>query len=175
MPGPYRLIRVQRRPGCPTRGLLIAGGRTFPCALGRGGVSAAKREGDGASPRAVMRPVRAFYRQDAGPRPVTPLRLDRIRADMGWVEDPGERRYNRLVRLPYPAAHETMRRDDRLYDLVVELDWNHRPAVRGRGSAIFMHIARPGFTPTQGCIAVTPAVLRRLLPRLTTATRIIVR
>jgi L,D-peptidoglycan transpeptidase YkuD (ErfK/YbiS/YcfS/YnhG family) len=175
MPAPLRFIRVLRRPGNPSKGLLIAGNQAYPCALGRGGVSAAKREGDGASPRAVLRPVRVFYRDDAGRRPVCRLPLDRIRADMGWVEDPRDRRYNRLVNLPYPAAHETMRREDNLYDIVVELDWNRRPAIRGRGSAIFMHLARPGFTPTQGCIGLRGDVLRRLLPRLTRDTAIIIR
>jgi L,D-peptidoglycan transpeptidase YkuD (ErfK/YbiS/YcfS/YnhG family) len=174
MSAPFRTLRVLRRPGCPTRGLIVAGPESWPCALGRSGVVARKREGDGASPRATLRPVRAFYRDDTGPRPPCRLRLDRIRPDMGWVEDPRDPRYNRLVRLPYRSAHETMKRDDNLYDIVVELDWNHRPAIRGLGSAIFMHIARPGFTPTQGCIAVAPKVLRALLPRLRRDTRIII-
>lgn len=169
---PFRHIRVIRRPGCPRRGVLIAGGWTVPCALGRGGVSAAKREGDGASPRATLRPLQAFYRADHGQRPRSGLPLRPIRNQDGWCDSPQDRNYNRPVGLPYAASCEAMRRPDALYDIVVDLDWNRRPAVRGRGSAIFMHVARPGFLPTEGCIAVSAAVLRRLLPRMSRQTRI---
>lgn len=168
----FRHIRVIRRPGCPRRGVLIAGGLTLPCALGRGGVSSKKREGDGATPRATLLPLQAFYRADHGQRPRSALPLKPIRAGDGWCDGPGDRNYNRAVRLPYRASCETMMRSDALYDIVVDLDWNRRPAVAGRGSAIFMHAARPGFLPTEGCIALPIAALRRLLPRLGPHTRI---
>nr|WP_245422304.1 L,D-transpeptidase family protein [Alsobacter soli] len=171
---PFRQIRVIRRPGDPRRGLLLAGGYAFPCALGRGGVSADKREGDGASPRATLRPLRAFYRADAGLRPRSGLRLDPIRQGDGWCDAPGDRNYNRPVRLPYPASCESMTRPDGLYDIVVDLDWNRRPAIGGRGSAIFMHVARPGFAPTEGCVALRRADLLRILPRLSAETRIVI-
>ena len=88
---------------------------------------------------------------------------------------PDDRNYNRPVTIPYAASHETMRRQDRLYDFCIVLDWNIRPRRRGRGSAIFFHLARPGFTPTQGCVAVTLATMRRLLPHLSTDTVLHVR
>lgn len=142
-------------------------GTVFACALGRGGISAGKREGDGATPLAAMRILSGYFRADqfrGGRR--TALAMTSIAADLGWCEVPDDRNYNRPVRMPYAAAHETMRRADRLYDACLVLDWNIRPRRRGRGSAIFFHLARPGFTPTQGCVAVTAAVMARLLPHL---------
>jgi L,D-peptidoglycan transpeptidase YkuD (ErfK/YbiS/YcfS/YnhG family) len=89
-----------------------------------------------------------------------------IGADLGWCEVPDDRNYNRPVRIPYGASHERMKRDDRLYDACVVLDWNISTRRRGRGSAIFFHLAREGFTPTQGCVAVTARTMARLLPHL---------
>jgi L,D-peptidoglycan transpeptidase YkuD (ErfK/YbiS/YcfS/YnhG family) len=164
---PCKIITVRRKPGNPSQGLIAAGGAIFPCALGRGGISARKREGDGATPLADMRPERLYYRPErtmlrAARLPATP-----IRADSGWCDAPADRNYNRFVRLPYGSSHETMKRGDALYDCCVVLDWNRRPRKRGAGSAIFLHMARPGFAPTEGCIAVTKPVMRRLLHWLT--------
>ncbi len=156
------------------RGRIVFGSLVAPCALGRGGVVVAKREGDGATPRAALRPLAAWWRPDHALRPPTALPLRPIRADDGWCDDPRHRRYNRAVRLPFMASHERMRRDDRLYDVVVELDWNTRPAIRGRGSAIFLHVARPGYAPTEGCIAVSPRTMQLILPHLRRTTRIVV-
>jgi L,D-peptidoglycan transpeptidase YkuD (ErfK/YbiS/YcfS/YnhG family) len=110
--------------------------------------------------------MRGFYRPDRLRRPVSALPFSRLRPTDGWCDDPRHHRYNRLVRLPFGAGHERMWRDDHLYDVVLELDWNIRPAVRGRGSAIFLHLARPGFAPTEGCVAVAPHAMRHLLRRL---------
>jgi L,D-peptidoglycan transpeptidase YkuD (ErfK/YbiS/YcfS/YnhG family) len=146
--------------------LLKAGSLVFACALGRGGISSNKREGDGATPLGRMRLLSGYFRGDhvAGRR--TRLVMTPISADLGWCEVPRDRNYNRPVRIPYGASHETMRRDDRLYDYCLVLDWNISPRKRGRGSAIFFHLARAGFTPTQGCVAVTAKVMARLLPFL---------
>jgi L,D-peptidoglycan transpeptidase YkuD (ErfK/YbiS/YcfS/YnhG family) len=173
--GRLREIVVRARPGVPTQGVMRVGPMVFPCALGRGGISSDKREGDGATPLGRMRLLGGYYRSDQVFPGATPLRLARIRANLGWCEVPDDRNYNRPVTIPYAASHETMRRQDRLYDFCIVLDWNIRPRRRGRGSAIFFHLARPGFTPTQGCVAVTLATMRRLLPHLSTDTVLHVR
>jgi L,D-peptidoglycan transpeptidase YkuD (ErfK/YbiS/YcfS/YnhG family) len=157
------------------RGRIVFASLIAPCALGRSGVRVRKREGDGATPVATMRPVAVYWRDDRVRRPPTILPVRPIRADDGWCDDGAHRRYNRRVRLPFPAGHETMRRADALYDIVVELDWNRAPAVRGRGSAIFLHLAKPGFPATQGCIAVSLKTMRLILPHLRPTTRIVVR
>jgi L,D-peptidoglycan transpeptidase YkuD (ErfK/YbiS/YcfS/YnhG family) len=164
------LIRVRRRPGEASQGRLSVMGLVMPCALGKGGVSAFKREGDGATPRGRSRLRRVWLR--SGPGRSLPVRLP-VRlttpAD-GWCDDIRSARYNRPVRMPFPLSHETMWRHDHLYDIVIEIGWNDQPAIRGRGSAIFMHLARPGYTPTEGCVALSRRDMMRLLPYLTPRT-----
>lgn len=164
------MLAVRPRPGVATQGLMnIGDGVVLGCALGRGGISALKREGDGATPLAAMRLLSGYIRgRSFGRR--SRLRLDRIRADLGWCEVPEDRNYNRPIRMPYAAAHEAMLREDGLYDACIVLDWNMRPRRRGCGSAIFFHLARPGFQPTAGCVAVSRAVMARLLPLLSRRT-----
>ena len=158
-------VRV-RSPHC-THGRLVGGGFDLAATIGRSGLSALKREGDGASPRGRFRIVGGFYRPDRfGSRPRAGIPLVPLRPDDGWCDDPAHPLYNRPARLPLRASAETMRREDGLYDVVIVTDHNQRPRVRGRGSAIFFHIAREGFSPTQGCVAIAPAAMRRLLPRL---------
>jgi L,D-peptidoglycan transpeptidase YkuD (ErfK/YbiS/YcfS/YnhG family) len=137
-----------------------------PCALGRGGIVRVKREGDGATPAGRLPLRRIWYRADRVARPVTGLPTRAIRPDDGWCDAPGDRNYNRPVVIPYGASHERMWRDDGLYDIVIELGWNDRPRIRGRGSAIFLHIARPDYAPTEGCVALAREHMMRLLPSL---------
>ena len=170
--GTLATLRVRTRPGDRTKGWLIAGPLALPVAVGRAGIRADKREGDGATPRGVFRPVRLWFRADRGPRPLTRLPVRRIRGDDAWCEDPGDRRYNRPFRLAMGQAGDRLRRDDHLYDLIIEIDHNMRPRIAGRGSAVFIHVARPGLAPTQGCVALRADSLRRLLARVGSRTRI---
>jgi L,D-peptidoglycan transpeptidase YkuD (ErfK/YbiS/YcfS/YnhG family) len=150
------------------------GGLTFACALGRGGRSARKREGDGATPIGRWRLLCVLYRPDRVRRPVTALPVRRLSPADGWCDAPADRNYNRPVRHPYPASAERLWREDGLYDLIVVLSHNTRPRVRGAGSAVFMHVARPGYPPTEGCIALRRDHLQRLLRRLRPGSRICV-
>jgi len=162
-------------PGNRSRGWVSHGPLRFPCALGKGGVTRFKREGDGATPVGSLPIRRVWWRAEHGPRPRTLLPMRRSRPEDGWCDAPADRNYNRPVHLPYAASHETMQRADALYDLVVELGWNDTPVRKGRGSAIFMHVARPGFRPTEGCVALRPRDLRVLLGRISPRTRIVVK
>jgi L,D-peptidoglycan transpeptidase YkuD (ErfK/YbiS/YcfS/YnhG family) len=167
-----KAIRVAAGVGARTRGWLTAGLLRVPVALGRSGIRVDKREGDGATPRGRFRPLRVWWRADRGLRPRTFLPVRRIGPMDAWCEDPTDRRYNRPIRLAHGRAGDSLWRADRLYDLVVELDHNARPRVAGRGSAIFVHVARPGLRPTAGCVALPAAPLRRLLSRIGPKTRI---
>jgi L,D-peptidoglycan transpeptidase YkuD (ErfK/YbiS/YcfS/YnhG family) len=149
-----------------TRGVLRLGVMNFACALGRTGRRARKREGDGATPVGSWQMLKVLYRADRVRRPQTGLPVRPVRPDDGWCDEPADRNYNRLVRHPYPASAERLWRDDRLYDIVVVLDHNRVPRVRGAGSAIFMHVAGPGFAPTAGCIALRHGDLMRVLKRM---------
>jgi len=138
-----------------------AGRRT--CALGKGGVRPDKREGDGATPTGRFPLRRALYRPDRGPAPATALPCAAIAPGDGWCDDPADPAYNRPVRLPHPARHERMWRDDALYDLVIVIGHNDDPPVAGLGSAVFVHLARPDWGPTEGCVALARADLLELL------------
>lgn len=148
----------------PTRGILSMGEVRMPCALGRSGVSVDKREGDGATPVGVFPLRRVLYRPDRESAPVTdglpvfPL----VPAD-GWCDDPTQSHYNRPVQLPVTFSHEKLWRIDSLYDLLVILGHNDDPVVPGAGSAIFLHVARPDWAPTEGCVALAVDDLRHLL------------
>ncbi|MDQ0392430.1 L,D-transpeptidase family protein [Labrys monachus] len=146
---------------------MSAGSVSFACVLGRGGILAAKREGDGGTPRGRL-PLRCLLqRTDRGRRIPSLLPFRAIRPEDAWCDDVADRRYNRLIRrAPGEPAEERLMRADRLYDIVVPLGWNDGPIVRGRGSAIFWHVARGNGAPTAGCVAVAPEVFRKVLPRL---------
>jgi L,D-peptidoglycan transpeptidase YkuD (ErfK/YbiS/YcfS/YnhG family) len=166
-------LYLRRRPGSRARGWLVAGPLCIPVALGRSGIRANKREGDGGTPRGCFRLLRLWWRADRLPRPRTRLPVRRIGPEDGWCENPADRRYNRPVSLQGRAG-DRLWREDRLYDLIIELDHNTRPRVAGRGSAVFIHVARPGFAPTAGCVALESNRLRRLLERIGPRTRIAV-
>jgi L,D-peptidoglycan transpeptidase YkuD (ErfK/YbiS/YcfS/YnhG family) len=161
--GEIRAIFLSR---AAQRGVLSLNGAIFACAFGRAGIAVRKREGDGATPLGRFRLGCVFFRRDRGPRPQTALATRPLTPDLGWCEDPSSANYNRLVRLPAAAAHERMWRDDRLYDICVEIHYNDDPVIKGRGSAIFLHLARPGHAPTAGCIAVSERDMRRILSQL---------
>ncbi len=153
-------------------GVLERGGMRFRCALGRTGSKVAKREGDGASPIGTWQLREAFYRADRLTRPRTGLDLRAISRPDGWCDASQDRNYNRRIVHPYPASAEHLWREDGVYDIVVVLGYNDAPAIKGCGSAIFLHCARDGYPPTQGCIAIARRDLVRLMPFLGPNTRL---
>ncbi len=158
-----RVITVISSPREPHKGLLRCGRLLLRCALGRSGITHLKREGDGATPAARLRLLSLILRPDRGPPPRTAIPRRIMRKNDGWCEDARSGRYNCPIRLPATAGHETMWRADHLYDVVGVFDWNMSPRIRGRGSAIFLHLARPGYPPTAGCIALSQRDIRLLL------------
>lgn len=148
---PDRLLRFQ--------------GQIFRCALGWGGIrpAAEKREGDGGTPAALMPLRRLLYRADRLAAPACALPREPLGPDDGWCEDPASADYNRFITLPHPAGHERLWREDALYDIIGVLGWNDAPVQRGRGSAIFLHLARADYEPTDGCVALALPDLLALL------------
>jgi L,D-peptidoglycan transpeptidase YkuD (ErfK/YbiS/YcfS/YnhG family) len=153
-------------------GTLSIGALQVPCALGRSGKVFRKKEGDGATPIGLF-PLRfAFYRQDRIVRPATGLPLRRLAPHDGWCDAPGDLCYNRFVRHPFRASAEQLWRADHLYDVIVVIGHNDQPRRRAAGSAIFLHMARDGLKPTEGCIAVRAPDMRKVLLRIQPSTRI---
>ncbi|MCH9765828.1 MAG: L,D-transpeptidase family protein [Alphaproteobacteria bacterium] len=155
-----------------TRGWLDLGYARLPCALGRSGRRALKREGDGASPLGCFSILAVYYRADRDRRPKTALPVSALSLDDGWCDAPQDRNYNRPVHHPYCQRAERMWRDDGLYDFVAVLDYNIAPRRRNLGSAIFLHVAHPNLSPTEGCIALRKADVKRLLAAIRPGTKI---
>ena len=171
---PLCAIRVRAAAGDPRRGWLTAGGLTVPVALGRGGIKANKREGDGGTPKGTFRPRQLWWRADRHVRPRTLLPVRAIGPEDAWCEDPDSRHYNQPIRLDRSSGGDRLRRDDHLYDFIIEIDHNSAPRIKGRGSAVFLHLARPDFSPTAGCVSMTQSAMLRLLERFGPQTKIVI-
>ena len=171
---PLSAVRIRAAAGDPRRGWLTADGQVIPVALGRGGIRANKREGDGGTPKGTFRPRQLWWRADRHRRPATFLPVRAIGPEDAWCEDPASRHYNQPVRLNRAHSGDRLRRDDHLYDFIVEIDHNSTPRIKGRGSAVFLHLARANFGPTAGCVAMTKSAMLRLLRRLGPQTRIVI-
>lgn len=144
-------------------GALRLGGAVYRAALGRGGRSSHKQEGDGATPLGVLPLRRVLYRADRIRRPQCRLPMMPLAPHDGWCDDPADADYNRMIRVPHPGRHEALWRADAVYDVIGVLGWNDDPVVRDRGSAIFLHVARPDYAPTEGCVALAlPDLLEAL-------------
>lgn len=149
-----------------SQGKLCLGNLTLRCAVGSGGRRPKRREGDGVTPIGRFAIRQVLYRPDRIGRPRTALPVTALSRGDGWCDEPADRNYNRPVGLPYPASHECLWREDGLYDIVVVLGYNDMPRSRGRGSAIFLHLAQADYAPTAGCIALSRADMLRLLAHL---------
>ena len=171
---PLAAIAIHAAAGRPTQGWLVAGAHILPVALGRGGIKANKYEGDGGTPRGIFRPVRLWWRADRHPRPRTHLPIRAIRPTDAWSEDPADRHYNQAVTRAPGDNGDRLTRDDHLYDFIVEIDHNTRPRIAGRGSAVFLHLAREKFSPTAGCVGLTRGAMLWLLARIGPKTKIVI-
>ena len=145
------------------------------CAIGPAGIAAKSAEGDGVTPRGVFPLRQIFYRADRIAKPDSFLPVRAMEPDDGWCDAPADANYNRLVKLLYPASAENMWRDDHLYDLVAVVGFNDDPVVAGKGSAIFLHLAKPDYLPTAGCVALSEADLRAALAQLRPGDKIRIR
>ena len=154
------------------KGILSFLGKEYLCALGRGGMNVKESEGDGITPLGTWPIRRGFYREDRIEKPKSCISFTPITQNMGWCDAPQDLLYNQLVELPFKSSHETLWRDDPLYDLILVLGYNDDPVISGKGSAIFMHIARQNYTPTAGCIALNQSDLLEIIINLTPTTSV---
>jgi L,D-peptidoglycan transpeptidase YkuD (ErfK/YbiS/YcfS/YnhG family) len=168
------MVRKRFAPGEAHLARVHLGQTTVAAAIGRTGISHRKREGDGASPAGVFRLQDLYFRADRFHRPSGPGAARPIKARMGWCDDVTSSLYNRPIASGSRDRHERLWREDEVYDVLLTTSHNQRPRIRGAGSAIFLHLARPGFEPTQGCVAISRADARRLLPRLSRAAKLII-
>ena len=154
-------------------GLLIWRGQPLRAALGKAGVNPHKEEGDSATPSGSLALRRVLYRADRVPPPKCAVMVEPLAATDGWCDDPDHRDYNRQVRLPHDGRHEELWRRDDVYDVIGVLGWNDSPVAKGRGSAIFLHVARRNYEPTEGCVALALPDLTRILAEGLTSLRVL--
>lgn len=145
-------------------------GKSYRCAIGKSGFSNNKKEGDGKTPLGIFPLRECWYRADRLSAPKTSLPVKIIRENDGWCDDPKSPDYNRHVALPSVFSHERLWRDDHAYDVIVPLGYNDNPVAAGKGSAIFLHMARDNYKPTEGCVALAKDDLLALLPHLSPKT-----
>jgi L,D-peptidoglycan transpeptidase YkuD (ErfK/YbiS/YcfS/YnhG family) len=174
MQKPLKSIHFRALNASATRGILVAGHMTFTACCGRSGRGVLKREGDGLSPVGSFCLDALLYRADRMLRPRTGLPAQALSDGWAWCETVGDRNYNRLVRIAPETGHDVLKRADHLYDMIVITSHNRRPRAQNLGSAIFFHLARDGFHPTAGCIAVSRNAMRLILARCMTNTRLII-
>ncbi|MDR3423986.1 MAG: L,D-transpeptidase family protein [Alphaproteobacteria bacterium] len=147
-------------------GYLKAGDKIYRAVYGKNGIGLKIREGDGISPEGTWPLRRAFYRPDRLQKPATSLPIEAMTPNYAWCDVQGDPKYNQFVMLPYPVIDEKLWREDNLYDLVVVIGYNDDPVVDGKGSAIFLHVARPAYSPSAGCAAVSLPDLLEIMPLL---------
>ena len=149
-------------------------GETFHCALGRGGVVPDKSEGDGGTPTGSFPLRQVFFRADRLSPPETSLPIKTLNQHDGWCDDSEADEYNTLIQKPFSNRHEYLWRDDSVYDVIVVLGYNDAPVIKGKGSAIFLHVATPDYGPTEGCVALSLKNLLHVLNTITPETRLVV-
>jgi L,D-peptidoglycan transpeptidase YkuD (ErfK/YbiS/YcfS/YnhG family) len=157
-----------------TQGTARLGALSVRCALGRGGISADKNEGDGSTPAGRFPVRRLLYRPDRVRDLACRISLLPMSPADGWCDDPADSAYNRLITRPYPGRHEALWREDAIYDLVLVIGHNDDPVLPGKGSAVFLHLAQPDCTPTDGCIAFARADFVALLEIMEPTTNIVI-
>lgn len=171
---PLKTLHVRPRPGHRCQGQLLAAGRIIRCALGRSGIGINKREGDGKTPVGRFALLALHLRPNTFCQSHHAFAVNLITPNQGWCDAVEDRNYNRLVSLPYPASHEKLTRDDHLYDVFLEMDYNSSRRLGRGGSAIFFHLAHDDYRPTEGCVTISRADMAWLLPRIGPHTQIVI-
>jgi L,D-peptidoglycan transpeptidase YkuD (ErfK/YbiS/YcfS/YnhG family) len=135
----------------------------FKCALGKAGIGNKKIEGDNITPKGTFKIVKIYYRKDRIKKMPSKFKLIKITKKMGWCDDPKSKNYNQLINLPFQYRYEKLYRTDNIYDLILVLNYNLKPIIKNKGSAIFIHISRKDYKPTRGCVGLTKRNLLELV------------
>jgi L,D-peptidoglycan transpeptidase YkuD (ErfK/YbiS/YcfS/YnhG family) len=147
----------------------------FKCALGKAGIRKKKKEGDNITPKGIYKIIKIYYRDDRIKKISSKFKLIKITKNMGWCDDPKSKKYNQLIKLPNKYRHEKFFKKDNSYDLLLVLDYNMKPIIKNKGSAIFMHVAKRNYKPTAGCIALKKKDLLKLTKIINLSTKILIK
>ena len=147
----------------------------FKCAIGKAGIRKKKKEGDNITPKGIYKIVKIYYRDDRIKKISSKFKLIKITKKMGWCDDPKSKKYNQLIKLPNKYSHEKLYKKNNTYDLLLVLDYNMKPIVKNKGSAIFIHVAKRNYKPTAGCIALKKKDLLKLSKIIKLSTKILIK
>ena len=146
----------------------------FKCALGKSGIGKKRIEGDNITPKGTFKIIKIYYRKDRIKKINSVFKIIEIKKNMGWCDDPESKKYNQLIKLPSKYRHEKLFRNDRIYDLMIVLNYNMSPVIKNKGSAIFIHIAKNNYNKTKGCIALKKKDLIEIVTKIKRDTKIII-
>ncbi len=144
----------------------------FRCALGKNGIRQKECEGDFVTPKGKHKLIKIYYRADRIKKIHSPLKKIKIKKNMGWCDDVNSKYYNKQIKINKKISHEKLYRKDNVYDIVVVLNYNINPIIKGKGSAIFLHVAKKNYKKTQGCIALKKSELLNLVSKIKKNTQI---
>ena len=144
-------------------GLLKYKDLKFRCALGKAGIGKKSKEGDNITPKGNFKILKIYYRKDRLKKITSKFKIIKITRNMGWCDDPNSKRYNQLIKLPTSFSYERLYRKENIYDLIIVLNYNIKPTIKNKGSAIFIHVAGKNFNKTAGCIALKRNDLKKLI------------
>ena len=147
----------------------------FKCAIGKAGIRKKKKEGDNITPKGIYKIIKIYYRDDRIKKISSKFKLIKITKKMGWCDDPKSEKYNQLIKLPNKYSHEKLYKKNNTYDLLLVLDYNMKPIVKNKGSAIFIHVAKRNYRPTAGCIALKKKDLLKLTKIIKLSTKILIK
>jgi L,D-peptidoglycan transpeptidase YkuD (ErfK/YbiS/YcfS/YnhG family) len=146
----------------------------FRCSLGKAGIGKKEKEGDKITPRGTYKIVKIYYRNDRVKKILSNFKLLKIKKNMGWCDDPKSKKYNQLVKIPNKYGYEELNRKDNIYDLVLVLNYNMKPIIKNKGSAIFIHIANKNYKKTAGCIGLKKSHLINIIKKIKKNTKVII-
>ena len=151
---------------------LLYKGYKLKCSVGKSGVKKVKKEGDLATPKGTFKLGLLYYRKDRIKLPKCKIKKKIIRKNMGWCNDSKSNKYNRQIKFPYNYSSEKLYKRENVYDLFLLIKYNTRPVIKEKGSAIFLHIAKKNYQPTQGCVAISKKDFLKILPLINNKTSI---
>ena len=153
---------------------LYLGKYKLRCAIGKRGITCKKKEGDQKTPKGTFSFKSIFYRKDRVRNLKTTIKKEMITKNMGWCDDSSSKYYNKLIKLPFKKRAEKMWLEDRIYDVLIVIDYNIKPVIKNKGSAIFLHIAKKNYSPTKGCIAINMKDILFLISKINNKTKLII-
>jgi L,D-peptidoglycan transpeptidase YkuD (ErfK/YbiS/YcfS/YnhG family) len=151
---------------------LTYGNYKVKCAIGKRGISKKRKEGDLITPKGNYSIKKVFYRKDRVKNLKTKLKKNIINKNFGWCDDPKSKKYNQLIKHPFDYSYEKLYRKDRIYDIIIVLDYNINPIKKKLGSAIFIHVAKNNYIRTKGCVAIKKSSLRKLIQLINKNTKV---